>query len=147
MPRHLLPTLVVAAALIPPAPAAASCIAEDRAAQEARAEVIVEGEIRAARDGFAVLAVTHPVKGDAGGAELRILGAGGPGVVSSVDITPRVGEHWRILGSRAGAGAVRTNLCDGSRRIGAPAPAPAERPPAGLAALLGWLGALLGTLG
>jgi hypothetical protein len=158
MRRYLLPTLAAAVVLIPAAPAAASCAFLSSAEQEARADVVVEGTILAAEDGSARLAVERRIKGDAP-AELEITGGGGSGVTSSVDILPRAGERWRIFGQDAGPATVWTSICEGSVRLDGPtghdpglaaatgAPEPATAPPSGFAALLAWLGALLGALG
>ena len=150
--RALLPIVVAAAALAVAAPSASpSCAFLSSADQEARADIVVEGTILAAGDGTARLAVEQRIKGEAP-AELRITGGGGPGVSSSVDILPRTGERWRILGQDDGPATVRTSICDGSVRLDGPA-----RPDPGLAAaaggpaappsLLGWLAALLAFLG
>jgi len=140
---RLLVPLLAAAVLLPSAPAAASCVAMPPAELERRAGVIVEGKILTARPGLATLAVERVLKGDAPAA-VKLLGAGGPGVVSSVDIYPDPGERWRILGSRADGDRIATSACDGSELLGAPAPAAtAEPPPAGVAALLTWLAGLL----
>jgi len=155
--RLSLPMVVVAAALAVAAPSArASCAFLSSADQEARADVVVEGTILEARDGSARLAVERRIKGDAPD-ELEITGGGGPGVVSSVDILPRAGERWRILGQDAGEATVWTSICEGSVRLDGPTRgdpglaaatgAPAEPAAAsGLGALLAWLQSLLRTL-
>jgi hypothetical protein len=138
VPRHLLPALVVAAALIPPAPAAASCAFLSSADQEQRADIVAEGTILEAEFGRARLAVERRIKGDPPDV-LVVTGGSGPGVMSGEDILPRPGERWRILGQDDGPATVWTSICEGSVRLDEPAPA------TGLAALLGWLGALLGS--
>jgi hypothetical protein len=153
--RLLLPTVVAAAALAVAAPsAAASCAFLSSANQEARADIIVEGTILEAEPGTARLAVERRVKGDPPD-ELEVIGAG-PGVATSVDILPRAGERWRILGQDAGPATVSSSICEGSVRLDGPASdAPGQRvepPPApsedSLAdGLLGWIAALLALLG
>jgi hypothetical protein len=98
--------------------------------------------------------VERRIKGDPPD-ELTITGGGGPGVTSSVDILPRAGERWRILGQDEGPATVWTSICEGSVRLDGPARhdpglaaatgGPAEPAP-GLGALLAWLAALLGML-
>ena len=140
--RILLPTVVAAAALAVAAPSAsASCAFLSSAEQEERADVIVEGTIVAVEAGSARMAVERRIKGDAPAA-LEVTGGGGPGVSSSVDILPRAGERWRVLGQDAGPATVWTSICEGSVRLDGPA----HRDPgagAGLAALVAWLAALL----
>jgi hypothetical protein len=152
--RALLPMVLAAAALAVAAPSAsASCAFLSSAQQEARADVVVEGTILETGDGTARLAVERRIKGDAP-AELEITGDGGPGVTSSVDILPRAGERWRILGQDAGPATAWTSICEGSVRLDGPARhdsglAAAGGPAApvtGVASLLAWLGAVLGSL-
>jgi len=155
--RIVLPVVVAAAALAVAAPSAsASCAFLSSAEQEERADVVVEGTILEAEAGTARLAVERRIKGDPPD-ELGITGGGGPGVSSSVDILPRAGERWRILGQDDGPATVWTSICEGSVRLdgtarhdpglaaatGGPSEPAAE---AGIAALLAWFGALLGTL-
>ena len=151
--RALLPIVVAAAALAVAAPSAsASCAFLSSADQEARADTVVEGTILEAGDGTARLAVERRIKGEAP-AELRITGGGAPGVSSSVDILPRAGERWRILGQDAGPATVWTSICEGSVRLDGPARhdpglaaatgGPAAAPASALGALLAWLAALL----
>ena len=155
--RALLPTLLAAAALAVAAPSAsASCAFLSSADQTARADVVVEGTIVAVGDGTARLAVERRIKGEAP-AELEITGAGGAGVTSSVDILPRAGERWRILGQDEGPATVWTSICEGSVRLDGPTQADpglaaatdgpvAPSAGVGLAGLLAWLGGLLGLL-
>ena len=118
--RALLPVLVAAAALAVAAPSAsASCAFMSSANQTARADVVVEGTILAVEDGIARIAVERRVKGDPPD-ELEITGAGGAGVTSSVDILPRAGERWRILGQAEGPDTVWTSICEGSVRLDGP---------------------------
>ena len=154
--RLLLPMVVAAAALAVAAPStSASCAFLSSARQEARADVIVEGTIREVREGTARLAVERRIKGDAP-AELEITGGGGPGVTTSVDVLPRAGERWRILGRHAGPATVSTSICEGSVRIDGPARdapgQPVEPPPPSsedslAEGILGWVAALLALLG
>jgi hypothetical protein len=153
--RLALSLVVAATALAVAAPSAsASCAFLSSAEQEARADVVVEGTILEAGPGTARLAVERRIKGDPPD-ELTITGGGGPGVTSSVDILPRAGERWRILGQDEGPATVWTSICEGSVRLDGPARhdpglaaatgGPAEPAP-GLGALLAWLAALLGML-
>ena len=155
--RVLLSTLVAAAALAVAAPSAsASCAFLSSAEQEARADVIVEGTILEAEPGSARVAVERRIKGDPPD-ELEVTGGGGTGVTSSVDILPRAGERWRILGQDAGAATVWTSICEGSVRLDGRtrhdpglAAATDGPPPSGGdglgAGLLGWIAALLAFL-
>ena len=157
--RALLPILLAAAALAVAAPSAsASCAFLSSADQEQRADLVVEGTILETGPGTARLAVERRIKGDAP-AEIEVTGGGGPGVSSSVDILPRAGERWRILGQAKGPGTVWTSICEGSVRLDGPTGAdpglaaangpaePGTTPPVGLTGLLTWLAALLGSLG
>jgi hypothetical protein len=113
----VLPTIAVTALLATAGGAAASCVQQSVAEQRARAEVIADGVIVAGeKPGEARLRVSRYLKGD-GPRELAIAGAGGPGVVSSVDIQPAAGERWRMLGRVSGAGTMVTTACDGSARV------------------------------
>jgi hypothetical protein len=153
--RVLLPTLLAAAALAVAAPSAsASCAFMSSADQVGRADVVVEGTVLDVADGTARLAVERRIKGDAP-AELDVTGVDGRGVTSSVDILPRAGERWRILGQDAGPETVWTSICEGSVRLDGPAHADpglaaatggpvGSAPGIGLSGLLAWLGALLG---
>ena len=77
-------------------------------------------------------------------------------MTSSVDILPRAGERWRILGQDAGPETVWTSICEGSVRLDGPAHADpglaaatggpvGSAPGIGLFGILAWLGALLGS--
>lgn len=135
--------LVVAMLLVAPAAASASCIRESAADQEARAEVIVDGTIAVDASGATTVSVERYVKGD-GPPELTLVGAGGAGVMSSVDIAPQAGERWRLLGKLDADGSLVTTLCDGSSvldgsdaAVSGPAPAAGDAATSGLASASG----------
>jgi hypothetical protein len=157
MQTRLVVLAAVAAIVLVVTPDAArgSCVPMSVAEQEARAEVIVEGVIRAgAKPGNARLRVSRYVKGN-GPPELAITGGNVAGVVSSIDVAPSAGERWRILGKWRGARTVLTTECDGSARVeerGSPAsddraPAAPVAPPESGDGSPPWLPVLLVVVG
>lgn len=114
-----LTVLVAAMVLLAPGGASASCIKETAGQQQARAKLIVEGEILPqTASGKTRVRVLRYIKG-AGPAELGLVGAGGDGVVSSIDINPQPGERWRLLGSLDANGDLVSTACDGSAPVAA----------------------------
>lgn len=81
------------------AAAQASCIFETPAEQRARADVIFDGVALEGRrrQGFS--------------------GSGGSVSTTSVSLFVRKGERWRIFARGAARGVLRTNVCDGSRKL------------------------------
>jgi hypothetical protein len=110
-------------ALVLAAPASASCIPMTAAQQRARAHVIFDG---IALDGPTATGIERfrviRYRKGTGPRIVRVSTGrkrypGGGGVVTSVSITARRGETWRIYARRLRPGVFQTNVCDGSRRL------------------------------
>jgi hypothetical protein len=103
--------------------AAASCVLTTRAEQRARAAVIFDGVAFGGptTTGFERFRVTRYLKGS--GPRIFVVStgrkrfAGGGGMVTSVSITARRGEIWRIYARRLTSRSFQANVCDGSRRL------------------------------
>jgi hypothetical protein len=115
--------LIVALGAAFPAVAAASCIPMTPAQQRARADVIFEGVAREGPTATGVqrFRVTRYLKGT-GPRVLRVATgevrrADGSGTITSVSIHVERGERWRIFARGSVRRVLRTNVCDGSRRI------------------------------
>jgi hypothetical protein len=121
MTRVLILILAFAAALS--AVAAASCIQLSPAQQRARADVIFVGVALEGptTTGVQRFRVTRYLK-RAGPKVLRVATgevrhAGGGETVTSVSIHVERGERWRIFARGSVRRILRTNVCDGSKRI------------------------------
>ena len=106
-----------------PSPASASCLPAGSAQLRARADVIFEGV--ALQDptatGVQEFRVTRYLKGS-GPTVVRVSTgnvrrADGTGRVTSIAIDVKKGERWRIFGRGSAGKTLRTNACDGSRRL------------------------------
>lgn len=113
---------LVAAALMASA-ALASCIAMTAAQQRARASVIFEGVALEGPTGTGVqrFRVTRFVKGK-GPRQVRVdtgfkRRADGTGSVTSVSLIVKRGERWRIFAPGSAYRVLRSNVCDGSRKL------------------------------
>jgi hypothetical protein len=93
------------------------------AEQRARADVIfdgvaLEGPTRTGRQRFRVTRYRK-----ASGSRIvrvytgRIRRADGTVVLSTVSVNADRGQRWRIYARRTASGALRTSVCDGSRRL------------------------------
>jgi hypothetical protein len=125
MPARLATSLVVGVttALLLAAVASASCIFLNAAQQRARADVVFDGVAleNPTRTGVQRFRVTRFLKGR-GPEIVRVqtgttLRADGSGTVTSVSLFVKRGERWRILARGSARRTLRTNLCDGSRRL------------------------------
>jgi hypothetical protein len=125
MPTRLATSLVVvvATALLLAAVASASCISLTAAQQRTRADVIFDGVAleNSTRTGVQRFRVTRFLKGR--GPEIVRVQTGttlqpdGSGTVTSVSLLVKRGERWRIFARGSARRTLRTNLCDGSRRL------------------------------
>jgi hypothetical protein len=125
MNRHLLLVLAssVAAAGVLASTAQASCVPMTAAQQRARADVIFNGVALEGptATGIQRFRVTRYLKGH-GPQFVRvstgnIRRADGTGSVTSVSISVRRGERWRIFAQGKPPRVVKTTLCDGSRKL------------------------------
>jgi hypothetical protein len=120
-PVSIVAALVAAFALA--AAASASCIPMTPAEQRARAHVVFDGVALegATATGIQRFRVTRYVKGR--GPRIVRVSTGnirrpdGTGVVTSVSIIVKVGQRWRIFARGLPRKVLRTNVCDGSRRL------------------------------
>ena len=125
MPTRLATSLVVgvATALLLAAVAAASCISLTPAQQRARADVIFDGVAleNPTATGIQRFRVTRFLKGR--GPEIVRIQTGnalrpdGSGTTTSVSLFVKRGERWRIFARGSARRTLRTNVCDGSRRL------------------------------
>jgi hypothetical protein len=125
MPTRLATSLLVgvATAFLLAAVASASCIFLTAAQQRARADVIFDGVAleNPTRTGVQRFRVTRFLKGR--GPEIVRVQTGttlrpdGSGTVTSVSLFVKRGERWRIFARGSARRTLRTNLCDGSRRL------------------------------
>ncbi len=112
----------IAALAILASTAAASCVPMTVAEQRARADIIFDG---VALEGPTPTGIQHfrvtryvkargpsVVRVDTG----NIRRADGTGSITSVSISAKRGEHWRIFARGSSRKVLRTSLCDGSRR-------------------------------
>ena len=121
MKRELILILVAAAML--PGVAAASCVHLTPAQQRARADVIFKGVALEGptTSGVQRFRVRRYLKG-AGPKLLRVATgevrhADGSETVTSVSIHVERGERWRIFARGSVRRVLRTNVCDGSKRL------------------------------
>jgi hypothetical protein len=124
MMKRLPVLLVVVLGLVAFASAAqASCIFTTPAQQRARAAVVFDGVALegGTPTGIQRFRVTRYLKGtgpkivrvDTG----NVRRANGTGSITSVSIFARKGERWRIFARGVPTKVLRTNLCDGSRKL------------------------------
>jgi hypothetical protein len=125
MPTRLATLLVVgvATSLLLAAAAAASCISLTPAQQRARADVIFNGVAleNPTATGVQRFRVTRFLKGRAPDI-VRVqtgntLRPDGSGTTTSVSLFVKRGERWRIFARGSARRTLRTNVCDGSRRL------------------------------
>jgi hypothetical protein len=124
MNRHLLLSLAsLAGSATLAATAQASCISMTAAQQRARADVILNGFALEGptATGIQRFRVTRYLKGS-GSKIVRVNTANirrpdGTGSTTSVSLFVRKGERWRIYGQGSARRVIRSNLCDGSRRL------------------------------
>jgi hypothetical protein len=103
--------------------AQASCVPMTAAEQRARADVIFNGVALQGptSTGIQRFRVTRYLKGS--GPRIVRVNTGnirrpdGSGTTTSVSLVVRRGERWRIYGRGSARRVVRSNLCDGSRRL------------------------------
>ena len=124
MLKRKLVTLAIGVSSLAVAGAAvASCIPMTSAQQRARADIIFDGVALGGptATGIERFRVIRYRKGS--GPRIVPLRTGrrryadGTGVVTSVSITSRRGETWRIFARRIRRGLWETTVCDGSRRL------------------------------
>ena len=121
--RKLVTLGICLASLAVAGAAAASCIPTTAAEQRARADIIFDGVALGGPTptGIERFRVIRYRKGR--GPLIVPLSTGrrryadGTGVVTSVSITSRRGERWRIFARRIRPGLWATTVCDGSRRL------------------------------
>jgi hypothetical protein len=114
---------VLLAAIALTATAYASCVAMTPAQQRARAQTIFDGRALEGptATGIQRFRVTRYIKGR--GPQIvrvntgNIRRADGSGSVTSVSIIVRRGERWRIFAQGTPPKVLRTNICDGSRKL------------------------------
>lgn len=103
--------------------AEASCVAMTKEQQRARADVIFDGVAQQGptSTGIQRFRVTRYLKGS--GPRIVRVNTGnvrrpdGTGTTTSVSLLVRKGDKWRIYGQGSARRVVRSNLCDGSRRL------------------------------
>lgn len=119
-----LPLLALAAVgLVVVSSARASCVPTTAAGQRAQADVIFDGVALEGPTATGVqrFKVTRYRKGR--GPDLvrvqtgNVRRADGSGVTSSVSLSVKRGERWRIFARGAARKILQTNVCDGSRRL------------------------------
>ena len=115
--------LILVLGIVLPGVATASCIALTPAQQRARADVIFEGVALEGPTATGVqrFRVRRYLKG-AGPRILRVATgevrrADGSGTATSVSIHVERGERWRIFARGSVRRVLRTNVCDGSKRL------------------------------
>ena len=143
--------LVVVLVLGGPGSARASCAALSDAEQRALADVVFEGVALAGEiDNGTLLSparfrVDRYLKGSGSGVvqvttayeSSGPFGLLGTSLVSTVGITPRPGERWRILAQTKSENALDTSICLGSERLDGAPPAGAAAPAGGVGASQG----------
>jgi hypothetical protein len=119
----LLLVVALAIAALVASAAVASCIRMTAAEQRARAQVIFDGVAveGPTATGVQRFRVSRYLKGD-GPKVVRVdtgfkRRADGTGSITSVSLHVRRGERWRILGKGSARTVVRSNVCDGSRKL------------------------------
>jgi len=124
VPSLVFVAVLVVAAIggVSPRPAAASCIQTTALQQFFNADVVFDGVALddANATGIERFRVLRYLK-SSGPAVVRVRTGRTPHSSTSGAIAPVPGETWRIYGKRRAGGVVGTSVCDGSRRLGAPA--------------------------
>lgn len=103
--------------------ASASCIPSTPTQQRARASVIFDGVALEGptRTGIQRFRVTGYLKG--GGPRIVRVNTGyvrradGTGTITSVSLFVKRNERWRIFGGGSAMKVLRSNVCDGSRKL------------------------------
>jgi hypothetical protein len=113
----------IAALAILASTAAASCVSMTVAQQKARADIIFDGVALQGPtpSGIQRFRVTRYLKAR-GPSVVRvntgnIRRADGTGSITSVSISAKRGERWRIYARGPSRRVLRTSLCDGSRKL------------------------------
>ncbi len=114
---------LVAAALVLPAQASASCVPTTSAQQRARADVIFDGVALEGPTATGVqrFKVTRYRKGR--GPSVVRVNTGtvrrpdGTGSTTSVSLNVKRGQRWRIFARGSARKILQTSICDGSRRL------------------------------
>jgi len=119
----LIPAATLAVIGVLAAAAQASCVPMTAAQQRARADVIFDGVALEwpTPTGVQRFRVTRYLK-SSGPRVVRVNTANvrrpdGSGTTTSVSLLVRKGEKWRIYGQGSARRIVRSNVCDGSRRL------------------------------
>lgn len=114
---------IVASALLVASPAQASCLPSTPAQQRARADVVFDGVALEGPTATGVqrFRVTRYLKGRGPSIARVQTGtvrrADGTGSTTSIALYVRKGERWRIFAQGSPKRVLRSNLCDGSRKI------------------------------